>query len=491
MFQKNEEISNKMKFEPLFFKDKLKIINDEGNVGIITLWTKPIIIENILKEKCPELFEKSSKIVTIASLYGNGFSQMMANLAYNPQINKIAVIGEDIPIARSYDYLYNFLNIGVENENIGGTDIFRIKGTKLFIDNQIKPEIFSYIKLKRFREDEIDKILEFVNEKDENIFQEKERIKINLPKVKFKDFTSDLTSHNISAKTPLEAWMDVVYHLNKFGKDINLVKGFRRALFNLDVNIKNPSFEDEDKLVEFGFDPENLRKYQEEILNPNLSPSLRYSYGNRIRKYWGDDTLQKISDMLREDHTNRHCFISLWDTNKDLLKRESSPCLTDLYFVKEPGGKLMLSASFRTHNAISAWLPNVYGLRAIQKKVAKDAGLNSGQINIRSRWIGINIEDQKTQLVLDLINKKRDIKLSIDDPKGYFTINVDKENKEIVVYFYNPKGLLIEEIRGKNWFDVKNKVRQRDMFSNSDHALFFGIELAKAQIELTGDVPKL
>lgn len=480
-----------MKFEPLFFKDQLKIINYEGNVGIITLWTKPIIIENMLKQKCPELFEKSSKVVTIASLYGNGFSQMMANLAYNPQINKIAVIGEDIPIARSYDYLYNFLNIGVENENVGGINISRIKGTKLLIDNKIKPEMFSYIQLKRFREDEIDKILEFVNEGNENFFQDKDRVKIDLPKIKFKDFTSDITNHNISAQTPIEAWMDVIYHLDRFGKDINLIKGFRRALFNLDVNIKDPSFEDENKLVEFGFDPEVLRKYQEEILNPDLDPSLRYSYGNRIRKYWGDDALKKISNMLKEDPTHRHCLISLWDTNKDLLKRESSPCLTDLYFVKEPNGKLILSASFRTHNAISAWLPNVYGLRAIQEKVAEDAGLIPGQINIRSRWIGINIEDQKTQFILDLIKKKRNIKLDINDPKGYFTIDIDKENKNIIIYFYNPKGLLVEEIRGKNWFEIKNEVRQRDMFSNSDHALFFGIELAKAQIELTGDVPKL
>jgi thymidylate synthase len=480
-----------MKFKPTAHNEKLKIINEEGTVGIITLWTKPIIIEKLLIENCPELFEESSKIVTISSLYGNGFSQMMANLANNPQITKIAVIGEDIPIARSYDYLNNFFTLGVEEEEIAGNKMLRIKNTDLLIDNQIKPEIFSYIKLKRFRENEIEQFLEFINEKEINQSTEEDRIKIELPKIKFKKFTSDLTSHNILANSPIEAWMDVVYHLNKFGKDIDTKKGFRRTIFNLDVNIKDPSFDDENDLKEFGFDVNHLRDYQKEILEANLGLSLKYSYGNRIRQYWGGDALEKVSEMLKEDPTNRHCLISLWDTNKDLLKRDSSPCLTDIYFVIEPENKLMLSASFRTHNAISAWLPNVYGLRAIQEKVAKDIGIEPGQINIRSRWASISKDDPKTQFLLDLIDKKRNIRLNVTDPKGYFTLDVNKDENEIIVYWYNPQGLLIEEIRGKNWFDVKNKVRQKDLFSNSDHALFFGIELARAQKELTGDIPKI
>ena len=76
-----------MKFEPVYFKSFLKdkIINPEGNVGIVTLWSKPYKIRADLQKQFPNLFEKDSPLVLIANLYGNGLPQMLSNLAYNPQ----------------------------------------------------------------------------------------------------------------------------------------------------------------------------------------------------------------------------------------------------------------------------------------------------------------------------------------------------------------------------------------------------------------------
>ena len=56
---------------------------------------------------------------------------------------------------------------------------------------------------------------------------------------------------------------------------------------------------------------------------------------------------------------------------------EGHPCLVSLYFRKFEG-KLTLSATFRTHNAMDAYPMNLYGLMAIQSWVAKEAGLPPG-----------------------------------------------------------------------------------------------------------------
>lgn len=474
-----------MEFKPLYYKDQLKIINPNGSAGIVTLWSKPEKISEKIKSFYPSLFSQSSPLVTITSLYGNGLPQMLANLAYNPQINKIAIVGEDSKIVPSSKYLINFLEQGVSKENVGGIIMNKINGTSLYIDPQLLPKNYSNLKVKRFHQNNLEGLMDFITQENPRTPSEKGRTKIELSQPEFKDFPSDLTAHNIYAERILEAWKEVMYHIDRFGKNVSLKKGDRRALMNLDVNIKDPSFESSKNLQKFGFCPEKLKQYQQEILNSDLPEELTYTYGNRIRSYWGGDSLEKISEMFEKDPTQRHGLVSIWDTKQDLLERKSSPCLTDLYFIKNPeDGKLMLTAGIRTHNAVSAWVANVYGLRAIQEKVAEKSGMEPGQINLRSRWIGIDPADTKVISLLALIKSNRNIKLDVNDPKGYYQITANVDKNELVVQHHSPQGLMLEEFRGPNIESIKNQIRQIDGFSTTDHAMWFGMELARAQKEL-------
>ena len=215
--------------------------------------------------------------------------------------------------------------------------------------------------------------------------------------------------------------------------------------------------------------------------------AFTYSYGNRLRKYWGLDTLTKVSERLKNDNLDRHGLISLWDTGKDLISEKgdsSSPCFSDIYFVKSPDNKLMVSANFRTHNAVSAWFANLYGIRAIQELVARKAELIPGQINIRSRWISINPNNAGTNSALEFVRANRNIKLDVNDPKGYYDIVLDKQKNEIVARHFDPFGIKLEEFRGKSAEKVKNKLRQIDGFSSTDHAMWVGMQLMQAQNEL-------
>ena len=472
---------------PKHINDKINIINPEGYSGIVTLWTKPGDIWKRLLERFPRLFQKDSPLVTLTSLYGNGLPQMLANLAYNPQIENLAITGNDTKVVPSSTYLLNFLKDGVEN----GEPFGKIKNTTFPIDPQLKPEIFRHLKVQRFAPSNLEGLVNFVIQEKITHPQESERIEIKLIEPEFSDYPSDITRHQVYAETPLEAWIEVMFRLDRFGNNIQLAKGKRRALFNLDVHITNPAPEGKEILRKFNFDPEELLSYREDMLKGELPDGVTYTYGNRIRKYFGVDTLEKVIERFKEDAFDRSGFISLWDNKEDLVSDLSSdssvPCLTDLYFVNLDG-KLMLSANFRTHNAVSAWLLNLYGLRAIQEYIAENVKLEAGKINVKSRWIGIDPDDGKTNSVLDLVKKHRKKRINVNDPCGYFVIGVKDE--KIFTEHYTPDAQKLKTYFGKSAKDIKDQLRHDSAISDSDHAMWIGYELAKAHYELYKEIPE-
>lgn len=478
-----------MEFVPLYFKDKVNIINPKGNTCIVTLWTKLDAFKDLLNKKSPELLENNSPLVTIANLYGSGLPQMLANLAYNPQIKNIIITGANL--SGSAENLINFFNKGVEKKDCDGIIINKIIDTDFPLDENLKPELFEKINIKRFEINEIDKIIDFLKEESNcNInnddINDSKRVKITLQKPEFKDFPSDIFNHNVVVKTPIEGWMEIMHLLDRYGKTIKLEKGTRRALFNLDVEIKDASFEDYNILKKFNFCPEELKEYKKSILNGNLLEDSTYTYGNRLRSYWGIDGINEVIKRLKSDKTDRHCLISLWDTRDIGIEnkgKSKSPCFTDVYFMII-NNKLVLTAHFRTHNAVNAWLVNVYGLRSIQEFIAKELDIECGEINLRSRWIGIDPENAKTISALKLIKQHREKPFEANDPRGFFTVDIE-DNKIVIIHSDN-NGIFLEKFIGDNAKEIKGQLRKANAIIDPDHALWIGYELARAQNKIKG-----
>lgn len=494
----------KIEFQPIYYADrinkinpkspnfelkKLNIVNFTGHAGIVTLWSDPKKIWTKLIEKYSRLLDEDSPLVTLTSLYGNGLPQMLANLANNPQIKYLAITGNDTPVVPSSTYIQNFLTEGIEAQDKDNTELNKIIGTSFSLDSQLDPNIFKHIKFERFKSSDLEGLVNFITQPAIYSVKESDRIKIELIEPEFSDFPSDITSHSIYAKTPLEAWMEVYYRLNRFGKNIQLKKGIRRTLFNLDVHIADPSPEDDVLLRSFNFDPNELHEYRKQITDPTLPPDTPYTYGNRLMAYFGGNTLEKIVERFKEDPNDRHSFVSIWDTKEDLLSesKSSKPCFTDAYFTNHEG-ELLLTVGFRTH-AASAWMLNLYGLRAIQEYVAERVDLNPGKINVKSRWIGINPEDAKTVSALGLVEKNREIKLNVHDPMGYFIVGV--RDNEIFAEHYSPDAAKLKTYTGKTAKEIKDQLRQNTAILNSDHSMWVGYELAKAHHELHGELPEL
>ena len=494
-----------MEFKPIYFKEKLNslsvslnpengklnIINPRGNSALVTLWSK-IAGSGGFWEKIenshPSLLKPVSPLAIVSNLYGNGLPQMLSNLAYNPQIERIAISGGNA--SGSAEALENFFEKGVKKEIIGGINMLTIEGTQFPLPNELHPCNFRYKpEIARFNSGDLEGICNFVSHTSPRSYQESDRLVINIPTPVFKDFPSDITFHNVSTEKPLEAWMEVMHLLDRFGVNLELTgdKGKRRALFNLDVNVSNPTFEDEGNLKKFGYNPDELREYRETMINPQKQTDKTYTYGNRLREYFGIDALKVCGYRLKANPMDRHSLVSLWDTSKDLIHQgadSSSPCFTDAYF-DLVNGNLMMTAHFRTHNAVSAWLTNLYGLRAIQEKVSEYSGIQPGQLNIRSRWIGIDPDNAKSIRAQKLIKENRKIPLEVNDPRGYFITEV--RDNQIIVGHYSQRGILLREYAG-NPKDIKDELRLERAISDPDHAFWLGYNTAKAEFDITGKV---
>lgn len=455
----------------LLFPAKIHIINKHGDIGIVTLWSRPELMIKWLNENNIS----QHRIAVIANLYGNGLPVMLRNLLYNPQINYLLILGQNL--SGSKEELINFFDYGIEETEYLGTKAHRIIGTNRIIDDMVQPcdfnlQVFSFgnlseisteFKLERF-------FYELPLQKECTL----ERKEISMPEIEIQRYPSNPRGHDIFQETPLEAYKELIFHLTRFGYHNKLKKGVRIELQNTKVVISNPIFESTEELENHGFSLELLQKYQKDILDFDLHDSI-YTYGNRLRCYFQVDGVQKVIEILKKDINSRHAYISLWDTGNDLDSTQSVPCLVSVYF-RCFDGKLTLTATFRTHNALSAWLVNVYGLMSLLNLVSSTLKVHSGSITVFSHSIGIDaMMLEKAKMIA---GSGRNQQMQID-PNGNFTITVDKDTNEIVVE-HQYDGVKISEYRGTTPMMLEKQLYRNGAISNIGHALYVGREIQKA-----------
>jgi len=193
------------------------------------------------------------------------------------------------------------------------------------------------------------------------------------------------------------------------------------------------------------------------------------------------DGLEKVTERLLKDNEDRKSFIALWDTGNDLKGGKSTPCLVSLFF-RYYEKKLTLTANYRTHNAIDAWIYNFYGLKAILDFVAGKTGMESGAITVISNSISMDLDESTIARAALLVkNRKTSIKT---DPNGIFNFTVDKQKNEIIAQHCTEDGLLIHEYRGKKAESIQHKIYKDMAVSDLNHAMYIGRQLALAEMEV-------
>ncbi|MEO5376348.1 MAG: hypothetical protein H7832_00975 [Magnetococcus sp. DMHC-6] len=485
-----------MQFEPLYFKDNLCLVNKYGDVGIVTLWSPVHVIYKKLAAAGIDLAEGSSRIAVLGTLFGNGLPELLRNLLFNPQIKYLILMGKGL--SNSKEELKNFFSLGLEETVYLGSPMCQIVGTQRKIDGLVTPDHF------KNRLTLVDLTSESTHTSWREFFQGLppqepcllERLSIPIPQVTVQWHPSEARSHTLARSTPLLAWRELIFRLVRFGQRNHLKKGDRIELQNVKVVVLQPQEESSELLQRHGFSLLEFQNYQARILDPLLSPDQPYSYGNRLRGYFSaeenphQDTLEVAIDRLREDAQSRHVYISLWDTQRDFMtSHKGHPCLVAL-FLRKFSDCLTLTATFRTHNALDAWLLNLYGLMAIQNHVAKRLGWPCGPITVMSHSISIDpshfaraqtiANSKQTDDDVDLQSGKVSLRR---DPNGEFLVTSDQTTGEIVVrHLY--EGQLLKEYRGKRAEQIEAQLARDVALSEISHALYLGRTMAQMEWRL-------
>ncbi len=199
-----------------------------------------------------------------------------------------------------------------------------------------------------------------------------------------------------------------------------------------------------------------------------LPEDQSYTYGNRIREYFGFDALAKFAARLRENPQDRDCYLALWDSRSD-IDADDGPCLVSLFF-RVFDTRLTLTAAYRTHNALDAWLKNVYGLMKAQEIVARDSGLVAGPLTVISH--SISVDPSK----YDFAKRVADFKaFSLEmDPNGQFIVSVDRDAGEIVAQHTTDDGQLLREYRAHKAERIQYEINRDCAVSDINHAIYIG-----------------
>lgn len=506
-----------MEFIPLYFADRLTIINPQGTIGVVTLWSKVEYVIGRFREAGVDLDPQTSPIAVFGTLYGNGLREMLRNLLYNPQIRTLLICGNDRYGSR--EELEKFFALGLEQ--VEGALVqykspepgmvvapARICGTKRMIDDLVRPGNFPVHPRINWMGDPqeagtIANLKDFFHSWPPQCFEEITRLQVPLPEVELQHFPSNPRGHQIVQDTPLEAWKELLYLFTRFGRRVTLKKGERLELQNVKVVVEKPGFDKKEKLLAYNFDIEKLRNYQEDFLRPErlmdewsikgqqtlfnltrvkLRQDESYSYGHRLHEYFKTkdgikvDGLIECALRLKRDPEDRKAYFTLWDNTKDLINKEGHPCFVSLFFRKFDN-KLTLTATFRTHNAMDGWLLNCYGLMAIQKFVADQVDMPIGAIMVLSH--SISLDPREIDRALTVIGT-RPFKVRLD-PMGYFRITLD--GQEILVE-HRFEDVTLKEYRAKKAERLQHEIARDVALSDINHAIYLGRQLAQAEMAL-------
>ena len=257
------------------------------------------------------------------------------------------------------------------------------------------------------------------------------------------------------------------------------VKGQRIELLNAKAIIAEPAEDPEHALRERGFELSALRAYQRRMFESELGDA-DYTYGNRLGAYFGHDTLQTAIDRLRANPETRDAYISLWDTAYDLPGSHSHPCLTTLFFRRSQGA-LTLTATYRAHNLLTAWLLNVYGLMAIQRHVAGQVGLPVGPITVVSHSLAADPSSDRFPAAAARARDRAPQRELDEDPMGYFVVSLDGD---AIVAEHRFEGALLKQYRSDRADRIAHQIAADMAVSLPSHALWLGRELAHKEHQL-------
>lgn len=479
----------------LYQPEKFKVHVGEGAVGFCTVWNEPKAIVT----RAPELHQKAALVGTLYS--SQGVNAIIRNLALNPFIRRLYVWGHGTLSNTKFGVVGSSVLKKLWAEGVG--EERKLAGMTFKLEKEIELGVFDII---RQNVELIDvsgqDLAEAVAEIEQTSFEP------YMASVRFPDaelvtpdtFPSEEIGWVIRGAGVIDTWTRVIERIMRYGA----VKGTQygsqqKELIGVTWVIHKedpaaPRLADDwpPELCEVtGATKEAIEEYHAVFLSPEKPAGVSYTYGNRLMRYpladgkYIDQIQDSIVRNLKASPDTRRAVATTLVPWIDATSDEP-PCITQVQAL-QANGKLNFLITVRSHDMFKAAIPNVFGLRILQARIAKETGFEVGSLQITSQSAHIYEGDWDNAKKLATcsfwehpIQKMYDAAQA--DARGVFLIRVQKEN--IVVDFNSLNGQPLLTFEGKSADMLALQIAQNELISQSGHALDIGIQLARAEIAL-------
>ncbi len=476
------------------FKDTLLVLgNPKSQVAVCTLWTK--------KELVAEKLDLD-KVAVIGNLYSpkKGISFLIRNILANPIIRYLIVCGLDN--SGSGQALIDLFNNGFEKINGEKGDIkhWRIKST---VENRLDKEISEAalkffckgVKILDFRKiKDFGKIKEAIGKLDQKLkpfipqplfFPEPSKEAVNI-------FPSEASAHVVRGEKIAEVWLKIMDEILRFGiVDQSSYQNQQKEIVDL---VSVVTGEDPDNLYVPEWLPNNkdhLKNYLPTILTSVCPVGAAYTYGSRMRSYFGVDQVQKVIDEIIHEKYTRRATISLLDPKVD-AGAKSPPCLNHCWF-RVQANKLYLIATIRSNDMHEAWPENAFGLRMLQDLVHKEVIKKYPEVKLGDMVVhslSAHMYDDAWEEARQVVEKH--YATNVKHPRNTYDLRgnfmIKAESGEIIVEHYSSDENLLGTYKGKKAMAIYLQMSRNNAISVIAHALYLGTELQKAETALENNL---
>jgi len=329
--------------------NKLLVGDPEGSVAIITLWSK---VKEMVKKIDPSTYCIMGQLFSAE----RGLDLLVRNLLANPQITNMVVTGVDF--SKSGIVLIDFFKNGFEKgvTKITKKPVWKVRSSyEGYINLDIPAdsleglrETVAIVRVPDMGSFDFSSLEKPAKTRVKRVYEKQEE--------KVKKYIGEYTGHVVRGKTVAEAWLKVLDSILKFGKESQThYDEPQREIANL------LSIIEEEDPHNF-YIPDYLPCNQERVKSyiPRITRDLpggihkdEYTYGSRMRSWFGTDQVKRAVDKLVREPISRAVVIGLWDPTKD-LEIGGSPCLNHIW-LRISEDKLFLTSIWRSHDMFEGY----------------------------------------------------------------------------------------------------------------------------------------
>jgi thymidylate synthase len=482
-------------FRPIYKANSLILGDPTSPVGVITCWTLKARVAGELNR---------DQYAAIGQLYSptKGIDYLVRNLLANPTIRCLIVTGQDL--SGSGQALRDFFAHGFARGSSSlGTPCWRIRSQiESFVDLDVAADM-----LERLR---ANVRLEYCPARA-GLPALLDSLSASLPREPYAEpiallrneaeTSAPVAEHvafTVRGEKVADTWVQIVHLITSHGRVSNThYESRQRELIDL-VSVVTSEDPDDFHVPDYlPCDRAHIASYLPTVLTadpPRLTEGLqnqdlRYTYGQRLRSYFGVDQVADIITKLARERDSRSAVASLWDATKDHVVG-GSPCLNHIW-ARIVDGTAYLTAVIRSNDMFKAWPENAFALRALQAMIARGVAartgesLRLGELVILSQSAHIYDDDWDTaQHVLarhyaEIAQRRRERR----DPRGNFVIELEGET--IRVERLAASGEHMHYYFGDSAAGLIRDILADEAVSTVAHSLYLGAELAKAEAALS------